>query len=153
MTYSKHCQKIKFIYLYIQLLNTMQASKLSCRRVQHENNLISKHSNRNQVCFCPGRTKTFTGPIVSWIQSLKMNAVTLLHYVVNSETYVLMYCGGGALWPGIIHFMWLIWTRSFQITRYRDRCLYTTRTCIKTIITGNCGCLLLHILISNIIIL
>jgi len=32
------CQNIKHIYSLIQLLNTIQASKLNCRRVQQENN-------------------------------------------------------------------------------------------------------------------
>ena len=33
-----HCQNIKHIYLYTQLLNNIQASKLNCIAVQHENN-------------------------------------------------------------------------------------------------------------------
>jgi len=33
-----HCQNIKHIYLYIQLLNTICASQLNCSTVQHGNN-------------------------------------------------------------------------------------------------------------------
>ena len=33
-----HCQNIKHIYLYTQLLNTIWASNLNCSGVEHENN-------------------------------------------------------------------------------------------------------------------
>ena len=41
--------------------------------------------------------------------------------------------------PEIIHFAWLIWTRSFQITWNQNHCLHTYFHYVRKLKTGNCG--------------
>ena len=109
-------------------------------------NPISKHSKHNQVCLFfvweyEDVHRTNCDMDIKFENECKVSLV--FHYVVKSEKYVLLYWrAGNSEPPGILHFVWRTWTRSFRIIWYWDRCLYTTRTCIKTTITGNCGCFL-----------
>ena len=152
-----HCQNIKHIYIYIQLLKTVRGSKLNWSEVQHKLiNHISKHSKHTQVCFFffweeEDVHRTNFDFDIQFENECKVSLV--FHYLVKSEKYVLLYGGGDTAPPDILCFVWCFWTGSFQIVRYQDRCLYTSCMYIQTTITGKCGCLLLHILIPNIKIL
>ena len=96
-----HCQNIKHIYIYIQLLKTVRGSKLNWSEVQHKLiNHISKHSKHTQVCFFffweeEDVHRTNFDFDIQFENECKVSLV--FHYLVKSEKYVLLYGGGGTL--------------------------------------------------------
>ena len=151
-TSNMHCQNTKHIYLYTQLLNTGRASNLNCNAVQHGSNKshFKELWTQSSLFFFWEDEDVHRANCDLHIKFKNECKVSLLFpCLVKIEMYVLG--GRNTTPPGILHFVWRIWMRAFQIIRNWDWCLYKSCTYVKTTITGNCGCLLLHILILNII--